>query len=368
MISQSRFVILRQQRTSRCSWRSPIGRPRFQGRHARRRVRVVRPVDRRRGQHSYFGRDEWAPFVKLKSIADALEIRQRILSDSSSPSANRTPLSATPGSPSSWSAESDRWNCRVRCAGGAARSGVRLRRINPAQAHVILLEGPIALLLCAGALREGTTAAATSRGRRPHRSKVTSIDAEGINIGPNASRRDGSGAAGVGGSGFGGALGMPLDETGVVVGTDLSIAGRPSRRGRSGVPGRERGPGARCPRRDPGCSEECTAHPARRAFLPSLPEQGLARDDRAKRSGPARHGQAIRTDCGLRGRSSRPLPRRLPKPIHDRLPMGVVVRLLRPRRALHNRPAPAKARSTERRAANSVEKTRRGNLCHVATG
>lgn len=185
-------------------------------------------------RHSYFGHDEWAPFAPgLKSIRDALDIRRRVLS--AFELAERETDAA----------RRDAWLTFV--VVGAGPTGVELsgalceiaqhalasdfRRINPAQARVILLEGsdrvlpPYTPALSEKARQQLVRLGVDVRtGQR-----VTSIDADGVSIGSaHIATRTVLWAAGVGGSGFGRALGVPLDRAGrVIVEPDLSIAGHP---------------------------------------------------------------------------------------------------------------------------------------------
>jgi NADH dehydrogenase len=185
-------------------------------------------------RHSYFGHEAWAPFAPgLKSIGDALEIRRRVLS--AFELAERADDAA----------ERQAWLTFV--VVGAGPTGVELsgalcevaqhalardfRHINPAQARVILLEGSDRVLppytpeLSEKARRQLARIGVDVRtGQR-----VTSIDADGVSVGSDRiTTRTVLWAAGVGGSGFGHALGVPLDRTGrVIVGPDLAIAGHP---------------------------------------------------------------------------------------------------------------------------------------------
>ena len=185
-------------------------------------------------RHSYFGHEEWAPFAPgLKSIGDALEIRRRVLSAFELAERERD------------KARREAWLTFV--VVGAGPTGVELsgslceiarhalardfRHFDPAQARVILLEGsdrvlpPYTPLLSEKARRQLTSLGVDVRtGQR-----VTSIDADGVAIGTERiATRTVLWAAGVAGSGFGRALGVPLDRAGrVPVGPDLSIAGHP---------------------------------------------------------------------------------------------------------------------------------------------
>jgi NADH:ubiquinone reductase (H+-translocating) len=185
-------------------------------------------------RHSYFGRDEWAvPAPGLKSIGDALEIRRRILS--AFELAEREPDAA----------KREAWLTFV--VVGAGPTGVELsgalceiaqhalasdfRHINPAQARVILLEGSDRVLPpYTPALAEKARQQLVKLGVDVQTGqKVTGIDSEGVDIGERRiSARTVLWAAGVMGSGFGRALGVPLDRAGrVLVEPDLSVAGHP---------------------------------------------------------------------------------------------------------------------------------------------
>jgi NADH dehydrogenase len=185
-------------------------------------------------RHSYFGREAWAPFAPgLKSIGDALEIRRRVLSAFELAEREKD------------AALREAWLTFV--VVGAGPTGVELsgalceiaqhalardfRHINPAQARVILLEGsdrvlpPYVPALSEKARRQLVRLGVDVRtGQR-----VTSIDGEGVAIGAERiATRTVLWAAGVAGSGFGRALGVPLDRAGrVLVGPDLSVPGHP---------------------------------------------------------------------------------------------------------------------------------------------
>ena len=185
-------------------------------------------------RHSYFGRESWAPFAPgLKSIGDALEIRRRILSAFEFAERETDP------------AQREAWLTFV--VVGAGPTGVELsgalceiaqhalardfRHINPAQARVILLEGsdrvlpPYTPALSEKARKQLVRIGVDVRTGQ----KVTAIDGEGVGVGSDRiATRTVLWAAGVAGSGFGRALGVPLDRSGrVPVGPDLSIAGHP---------------------------------------------------------------------------------------------------------------------------------------------
>ena len=185
-------------------------------------------------KHSYFGHDEWIPNAPgLKSIGDALEIRRRVLS--AFEEAEREPDPE----------QRHAWLTFVVVGGGP--TGVELsgslceiaqhalardfRHIDPAQARVILLEGsPRVLPPYVPELSEKARRQLVHLGVDVRTGKVvTSIDAEGVNIGDERiATRTVLWAAGVTGSRFGKAMGVPLDRAGrVIVGPDLSIPGHP---------------------------------------------------------------------------------------------------------------------------------------------
>jgi NADH dehydrogenase len=185
-------------------------------------------------RHSYFGHDEWTVAAPgLKTIGDALEIRRRVLSAFELAERETDP------------AKQEAWLTFVIV--GAGPTGVELsgalceiaqhalardfRHINPALARVILLEGSDRVLPpYAPALSEKARRQLVALGVDVQTSqKVTSIDNEGVDIGERRiSARTVLWAAGVMGSGFGKALGVPLDRAGrVPVDPDLSVPGHP---------------------------------------------------------------------------------------------------------------------------------------------
>jgi NADH:ubiquinone reductase (H+-translocating) len=183
-------------------------------------------------RHSYFGRDDWKPFAPgLKTIADAVDIRRRVLS--AFEQAEREP---DPQKRNAW---------LTFVVVGAGPTGVELsgalcevaqhalardfRHINPAQARVILLEGsPRVLASYVPELSEKARQQLERLGVDVRLEKrVTGIDAESVQIGEERiATRTVLWAAGVMGSGFGRALGVPLDRAGrIVVDSDLTVAG-----------------------------------------------------------------------------------------------------------------------------------------------
>jgi NADH dehydrogenase len=186
-------------------------------------------------RHSYFGRDDWGALAPgLKSIGDALEIRRRVL--------EAFELAEREGD----AAARDAYLTFV--VVGAGPTGVELsgalceiarhalardfRRINPAQARVILLEGsdrvlpPYAPELSAKARQQLERLGVEVRTSQ----RVTEIDEEGVDVGgERIATRTVLWAAGVMGAGFGRALQVPLDRTGrVLVQEDLTVPGHPN--------------------------------------------------------------------------------------------------------------------------------------------
>jgi NADH dehydrogenase len=185
-------------------------------------------------RHSYFGHEEWtADAPGLKSIGDALEIRRRVLSAFEEAEREPDPAARLP------------WLTFVIV--GAGPTGVELagalceiarhalakdfRRIDPTQARVILIEGSNRVLppyppdLSEKARRQLIGLGVDVRTGEV----VTAIDADGVNIGDERiATHTVLWAAGVTGSRFGRALGVPLDRAGrVIVNADLTIPGHP---------------------------------------------------------------------------------------------------------------------------------------------
>jgi NADH dehydrogenase len=182
--------------------------------------------------HAYFGHDEWADFAPgLKSLKDAVQIRQRILmafeiAEREKDDARRRP-----------------WMTFVIV--GAGPTGVELagtlaevtrqtlsrdfRHINTASARVILIEAGQSVL---GSYTEDLSAAARRQLEQLGVAvwtgvRVTGIDAEGVWIGPERIHaRTVIWAAGVAASPLARTLGVPLDQSGrVLVEPDLTIPG-----------------------------------------------------------------------------------------------------------------------------------------------
>lgn len=184
--------------------------------------------------HSYFGRDEWAPFAPgLKTLEDALDIRRRMLVAFERAERETDPVKRAA------------WLTFVVVGGGPtgvelagqfaeiARHTLRgeFRRIDPHGTRVVLVEGTSRIL---GAYppdlskkaqlqleRLGVT---TWVGRM-----VTGVDAEGVSLGAERiSAKTVVWAAGVAASPLARTLGTPLDRAGrVQVAADLSLPGHP---------------------------------------------------------------------------------------------------------------------------------------------
>lgn len=180
-------------------------------------------------RHSYFGNDHWREHAPgLKSVEDALAIRQRILS--AFERAERDPENATSeltfvvvgGGPTG-----------VELAGAVVEIAVHaladeFDRIDPAAARVVLVEGMDRVL-------NGYPDRLSERAREQLEelgievrlgSMATTIDADGVTLdsGERIDARTVLWAAGVQASPLGRALGAPCDKTGrVVVEDDLSV-------------------------------------------------------------------------------------------------------------------------------------------------
>ena len=184
--------------------------------------------------HSYFGRDDWAPYAPgLKTLADALEIRRRVLLGFEMAERETDP------------ARRAAWLTFVVVGGGPtgvelagtfaeiARHTLRgeFRRIDPHSARVVLVEGTERVL---PAYPPDLSRKAQIQLERlgvtvwPSR-LVTGVDAQGIQIGAERlSAKTVVWAAGVAASPLGRSLGAPLDRAGRVhVAPDLSVPGHP---------------------------------------------------------------------------------------------------------------------------------------------
>src|SRR5687767_7560763 len=184
--------------------------------------------------HSYFGHDDWAPYAPgLKTLADALEIRRRVL------------LAFERAERESDAARRAAWLTFVVIGGGAtgvelagtfaeiARHTLRgeFRRIDPHSARVMLVEGTGRVLPSYPADLSRKAQLALERlgvtvwpGRM-----VTGVDGEGVQIGAERlTAKTVIWAAGVSASPLGASLGAPLDRAGRVrVESDLSLPGHP---------------------------------------------------------------------------------------------------------------------------------------------
>lgn len=182
--------------------------------------------------HSYFGKDEWeASAPGLKSLHDALEIRQRVL------------LAFELAEREADELKRREWLTFV--VVGAGPTGVELagtlaevsrqtlardfRRINTASARVILLEGgPRVLPQYPDELSAKAQAQLERLGVQVWvHAKVTAIDANGVSVGAErVAARTVLWAAGVAASPLAKSLGVPLDRAGrVFVTPELSISG-----------------------------------------------------------------------------------------------------------------------------------------------
>jgi NADH dehydrogenase len=184
--------------------------------------------------HSYFGRDEWAPYAPgLKTLEDALEIRRRMLT-----AFERAERETDP-------AKRAQWLTFVVIGGGP--TGVELagqfseiarhtlkgefRRIDPHSARVVLVEGASRIL---SAYPPGLSTKAQLQLERLGVTTwvgkmVTGVDAEGVSLGSDRiSAKTVVWAAGVAASPLVRSLDAPLDHAGrVKVEPDLSIPGHP---------------------------------------------------------------------------------------------------------------------------------------------
>ena len=184
--------------------------------------------------HSYFGHPEWERDAPgLKTLADAFEIRRRILI-----AYERAERETDPAKREAWLtfAVIGAGATGVEMAGTLAeisRHTLRgeFRRFDSSQARVILVEGSPSVLstyptdLSEKARRQLERLGVTVRVD----SRVTGIDEEGISIGEERlAAKTVIWAAGVAASPLGQSLGVELDRAGrVPVGADLSLAAHP---------------------------------------------------------------------------------------------------------------------------------------------
>lgn len=185
-------------------------------------------------RHTYFGNDRWEEHAPgLKSLEEATEIRRRVLlayeraemeTDVSRQKALLT-FVVVGGGPTG-----------VELAGALGEMSrftlaADFRRIDPAQARVILVEaGPRILPSFDESQARRATRDLEALGVQVWTSSaVTGIDADGVDLGPeHIEAATTLWAAGVKGSPLGATLGAPLDKQGRVhVGPDLSIEGHP---------------------------------------------------------------------------------------------------------------------------------------------
>jgi NADH dehydrogenase len=184
--------------------------------------------------HSYFGHDDWAPYAPgLKTLADALEIRRRVLLGFERAERETDP------------ARRVAWLTFVVIGGGPtgvelagtfaeiARHTLRgeFRRIDPHSARIVLVEGTDRVLPAYPADLSRKAQVQLERlgvtvwsGRL-----VTGVDADGVSLGTERiSAKTVVWAAGVAASPLGKSLGAPLDRAGRVrVAPDLSVPGHP---------------------------------------------------------------------------------------------------------------------------------------------
>ena len=182
--------------------------------------------------HSYFGHDEWASVAPgLKTLADAVDIRRRVL------------LAFEEAERETDESRRDQWLTFVVI--GAGPTGVEMagtlaeiarhtlkgefRRIDPARARVILIEGtPRVLPPYSPDLSERARHSLESLGVTVRTgAMVTGVDARGVQLGDERiAARTIVWAAGVAASPLGRSLGLPVDRAGrVKVEPDLTVPG-----------------------------------------------------------------------------------------------------------------------------------------------
>ena len=184
--------------------------------------------------HSYFGRDDWAPYAAgLKTIEDALEMRRRVLTAFEQAEREQDPEKRRS------------WLTFVIVGGGP--TGVELagalseisrhalakdfRAIDPASARVLLLQGSDRVLpTFPEPLTEKAREQLTKLGVEVRiNARVTGIDAESVHVGDERiPTRTALWAAGVSASPLARSLGAPLDAAGrVEVTPELTVPGHP---------------------------------------------------------------------------------------------------------------------------------------------
>lgn len=184
--------------------------------------------------HSYFGHDEWSGVAPgLKNIEDALEIRRRVLTAFEAAECESDPerrrewmtFAIVGGGPTG-----------VELAGALAEISHHalardFRRIDPAQARILLLDGgPRLLASFPPELSEKAARQLARLGVEVRTgSIVTQIDSAGVSLGAERlPARTVLWAAGVAASPIAKSLGVPLDRAGrVIVEPDLTIPGYP---------------------------------------------------------------------------------------------------------------------------------------------
>jgi NADH dehydrogenase len=182
--------------------------------------------------HSYFGHEEWSRHAPgLKTLDDAIDIRRRVL------------LAFEEAERETDDARRDEWLTFV--VVGAGPTGVEMagtlaeiarhtlrgefRRIDPAQARIVLVEGtdrvlpPYPAILSEKARQQLEALGVTVFTKK----MVTGVDATGVWLGSERiAARTIVWAAGVAASPIGRALGLPVDRAGrVKVGPDLTVPG-----------------------------------------------------------------------------------------------------------------------------------------------
>ncbi|MFN3305076.1 MAG: NAD(P)/FAD-dependent oxidoreductase [Roseateles sp.] len=253
--------------------------------------------------HSYFGRDDWAPFAPgLKTLDDAFEIRRRVL----------LAFEAAEREANGEDDPARRAALLQFVVVGAGPTGVELagtfaeiarhtlpgefRRIDPRQAKVLLVEGgPRVLQTMPEALSERAREQLAALGVQVMLgARVTGIDAEGLDVQTAAGTQRLPSrcivwAAGVAASPLGRALaeatGCALDRAGrVIVEPDLSLKGFPAIQvigdlaaAQSHAPGREPRP---VPGVSPGAKQmgRCAAANIRRRLRGQAPQAFRYRD------------------------------------------------------------------------------------------